>query len=196
LKSKKNEVRNVSGLKRFAIISLAAIVAGFSLSGCASNVSEGSPSEQSEVSSLGDQENNYLSDLDAVDPDAFASEESALLYLKNYCQVIANGSTPKTPDAIDSVVASYCGTELSSAVGVTPAPTPPEGVDTEEFAKIALERWGVGLPEADGSAADPVQWGMSVCEVDIDMMLSNLGEDFEGSFQEYSLETFCPELLP
>jgi hypothetical protein len=37
---------------------------------------------------------------------------------------------------------------------------------------------------------------MSVCEVDIDMMLSNLGEDFEGSFQEYSLETFCPELLP
>jgi hypothetical protein len=66
----------------------------------------------------------------------------------------------------------------------------------ETFARIALEKWGVGLPEADGSAANPVQWGMSVCEIDIEMMLSNLGDDFSGSFQEYALETFCPELLP
>lgn len=188
----------VSGnmLSKSIMFSVGAIIGVLSLTGCVSTASDTQPSEESQVLGVEDQEKNYLSDLDAVDPDAFASDRSALLYLKNYCQVVANGSTPKTPDAIDSVVASYCGTELSSAVGVTPAPTPPEGVDTEEFAKTALERWGVGLPEADGSAADPVQFGMSVCEVDIDMMLSNLGDDFAGSFQEYALETFCPELLP
>jgi hypothetical protein len=188
----------VSGnvLRKSFIFSVGVLLGALSLTGCVSTASDSKPSEESQVLGVEDQEKNYLSDLDAVDPNAFASDRSALLYLKNYCQVVADGSTPRTPDAIDSVVASYCGTELSSSVGVTPAPTPPEGVDTEEFARIALEKWGVGLPEADGSAANPVQWGMSVCEIDIEMMLSNLGDDFSGSFQEYALETFCPELLP
>jgi hypothetical protein len=61
---------------------------------------------------------------------------------------------------------------------------------------MALEKWVIGVPESDGSAVDPVQFGMSLCEADIDVMLSNLGDDFAGSFQEYALETFCPELLP
>jgi hypothetical protein len=196
LKIKKRGVRNVSELKKFVIISSAALVAGFSLSGCVSNVSEGASSEQSEVSSLDDQEKNYLSDIDAVDPDFFVSEKAALLYLKNFCQSNEDGSIQTDPDEIDTVVLSYCESDLAISLGVIPGPTPPAGVDTEEFATTALERWGVGAPESDGSALDPVQFGMSLCEADIDFMLSNLGDDFEGSFQEYALETFCPELLP
>jgi hypothetical protein len=178
------------------IVYLLISISSLYLAGCASSLPEGTITEDSAASSVESLEIKYLSDLDAVEMDYFASDKSAFLYLLNYCQYIADGSTPPSPDAIDSVVASYCDTELASAVGVTPPPAPPKGIDTEEFAKVALDKWGVGLPEEDGSSSDPVQLGMMVCEIDIDTMLSNLGDDFSGSFQEYALSTFCPEKLP
>ena len=183
-------------LKKFAVISTAAIVSTFCLSGCISNVSESAPSDQSEVSTFSDQEKTYLGEIALVDPDYFVSEKAALLYLKNFCQSHEDGFTQSDSDEIDSVVLSYCGSDLASSLGVIPGPTSPAGVDTDEFARLAVEKWGIGVPESDGSAVDPVQFGMSLCEADIDMMLSNLGDDFSGSFQEYALETFCPELLP
>ena len=188
----------VSGsmLSKSIVFSVVAILGVLSLTGCVSTASDSQPSEESQVLSVGDQEQEYLSDIDAVDPDFFVSQKAALLYLKNFCQSHEDGFTQTDPDEIDTVVLTYCGSDLAISLGVIPGPTPPAGVDTEEFAAIALERWGIGSPESDGSALDPVQFGMSLCEADIDLMLSNLGDDFEGSFQQYSLETFCPELLP
>jgi hypothetical protein len=185
-----------SMLSKSILFSVGAIFGVLSLTGCVSTASESQPSEESQVLSVGDQEQEYLSDIDAVDPDFFVSQKAALLYLKNFCQSHEDGFTQTDPDEIDTVVLTYCGSDLAISLGVIPGPTPPAGVDTEEFATIALERWGIGVPESDGSAIDPVQFGMSLCEADIDLMLSNLGDDFSGSFQEYALETFCPELLP
>jgi hypothetical protein len=156
---------------------------------------EESSSVPSELS-IEELEANYFSDLDAVDPDFFVSQNAALLALRNICQSFEEGSTQSDPDEIYTFVLSYCGSDLASSLGVIPGPTLPAGVDTEEFATIALERWGIGVPESDGSGRDPVKFGLSLCAGDVDLMLSNLGDDFEGSFQQYALETFCPELLP
>ena len=43
---------------------------------------------------------------------------------------------------------------------------------------------------------DAVSFARSLCEGDVTTMISNLGDDFEGSFQEFALATFCPEKLP
>ena len=178
------------------MFSVGAILGVLSLTGCVSTASDNQPSEESQVLGVEDQEKNYLSDLDAVDPDFFVSDNAALLGLRNICQSFEKGFTQTNPDEIYTVVLSYCGSDLASSLGVIPGPTPPSGVDAEEFAAIALETWGIGVPEADGSAIDPFKFGLSLCAGDVDLMLSNLGDDFEGSFQQYSLETFCPELLP
>ncbi len=138
----------------------------------------------------------YLDELDAVEKDYFVSDKAAFGFIKTYCQNLENGNTPSKPDAIANVVASYCETALAEEFGVTPAPEAPSSVDVAAYKKKALDEWGVGLPEADGSASDPVQLGMSMCDADIDLMTKNLGAKFKGSFQEFALTTFCPEKLP
>lgn len=143
-----------------------------------------------------DLKQQYLDDLDAVEKDYFVSDKAAFMFIGTYCQTLANGETPSKPDAIANVVASYCETALAKEFGVTPPPTPPSDVDLEAYKKKALDVWGVGKPEADGSASNPVLFGMSLCEADIDVMTTNLGAKFKGSFQEFALTTFCPEKLP
>jgi hypothetical protein len=138
---------------------------------------------------------NYFSDLDAVEADYFVSEQAGLAYLQSYCQNVVNGNTPATADAIDSVVASYCGTDLATFVGVTPAPSAPQSLDVEEFRKISEEKWGFGIPEEDGSVLDPVDAARKICEADTDWG-NNTNFTFEGSFQEYAITSFCPEKLP
>ena len=168
------------------------------LSACASNLPDTGPSEspqESETSSAEDLRLNYFSDLDEVEMDYFVSDQAALMYLMSYCQSVSDGNTPPPPDAIDAVVASYCGTDLATAVGVTPAPSAPQNVDVEEFRKISEEKWGFGTPEEDGSVLDPVSAARTICEADTEWG-NNPNFTFEGSFQEYAITSFCPEKLP
>jgi len=140
-------------------------------------------------------QDKYLAEIKAKDSSAFVSDDAALLYLKNYCQA-AETAKMVASDPIDAIVTSYCNTQLATDLGVTPAPTPDASIDLEAFAKRALDEYGVGQVEADGSQMDAVAVGQSLCSGDIDMMVTNLGSDFEGSFQYFALSTFCPEKIP
>lgn len=153
------------------------------LAGCSGSSSEPSTREQ------------YLKEWKAADSDAFVSDEASLGYLKNYCQGLQSG-TPATPDEIDTVVARYCSTELAAELGVTTFPTVAAGIDEDAFRAEAIERFQVGAPESDGSAIDAVALAQTLCDGDVGTMVANLGADWEGSFQQFALSTFCPENLP
>lgn len=154
----------------------------------------GSSSPEPEPASL---EEEYLADVYAVEADAFVSDKAALLYLKNYCEAKLS-STVATPDAVDQVVAQYCDTPLADEVGVkTPRPMPePEGIDEETFRQEALDRFEIGVEEADGSKMDAVATARMICDGDTAAMLERLGSDFAGSFQEFAMTAYCPEKLP
>lgn len=140
----------------------------------------------------------YLEEVNSANSDrpVFLSDEAALGYLKNYCQSAESG-TPATKDEVDEIVASYCGTDLATEVGVTPMAEPTtEGVDLEAFRAQALDEFGVGAEEEDGSSLDAVATAQMLCNGDVETMLSNLGDNFEGSFQQLALTTFCPGKLP
>lgn len=130
-----------------------------------------------------------------MDADAFVSDEASLAYLENYCQGLESG-TPATPDAIDTVVLRYCSTELAAELGVTTFPAVAAEIDEEAFRAEALDRFQIGAPESDGSKIDAVALAQTMCAGDIATMVANLGADFEGSFQQLALSTFCPEKLP
>lgn len=164
-------------------ISIALGAALLTLTSCSSSKGEPTTREQ------------YLKDWKAVDADAFANDEASLGYLKNYCQGLESG-TPPTPDEIDTVVAKYCSTELAAELGVTTFPPVAAGIDEEAFRAEAIERFQVGAPESDGSAIDAVALAQTLCDGDVATMVANLGADWEGSFQQFALSTFCPEKLP
>jgi hypothetical protein len=136
----------------------------------------------------------YLSEIKEVKQDAFVSDNAALMYLLNYCQAEQTGTAP-SGDAIDEIVSSYCETDLAQELGVTEAPEPDPTIDLESYKKRALEEFGVGQVEADGSKIDAVAFGQSLCSADLEVMISNLGNDFESSFQYLALSTFCPEKI-
>ena len=151
-------------------------------------------SGSSEPASLQDQ---YLAEIREVKADAFVSDQAALLYLRNYCEMKLDG-TLATPDAVDKVVDTYCDTPLANEVGVeTPRAMPePVGIDEETFRQEALERFQIGVVEADGSKMDAVSTARLICDGDVAAMLDRLGADFEGSFQQFAMTAYCPEKLP
>lgn len=142
-------------------------------------------------------EEQYLAAVKAEDADAFVSDKAALLFLKNYCEARLKGEPPP-PDAVDKVVATYCDTPLAAEVGVqTPAPMPePVGIEEETFRQEALERFQIGVEEADGSKMDAVETARLICDGDVTAMLDRLGSNFSGSFQEFAMSAYCPEKMP
>lgn len=67
--------------------------------------------------------------------------------------------------------------------------------DTEEWRQKAIERFGPEHTFSDGSKDDYVRLALSICEqsnTERETMLTNLGADYEGSFQQFVIETFCP----
>jgi hypothetical protein len=139
----------------------------------------------------------YLSEINDFNSEAFVSDQAALAYLKNYCEAAQSGQ-PSTPDAVDEIVANYCGTPLAVELGVevTAPPVTTPDFDEELFRKEALERFGVGAVEADGSSLDAMSVGQSICGSNLDIMIGNLGKNFAGSFQEFAIRNLCPEKLP
>ena len=139
----------------------------------------------------------YLSEINEFDSEAFVSDQAALAYLKNYCQAAQMGQQA-SPDAVDEIVVTYCDTPLAVELGVevlAPPVTVPD-FDEELFRKEALERFGVGAVEADGSSLDAMSTGQSICNANLDVMIGNLGANFAGSFQEFAIKNLCPEKLP
>ena len=139
----------------------------------------------------------YLSEIKAVDSEAFVSDEAALAYLKNYCEAAQLGQ-PATADALDEIVVTYCDTSLAIELGVevmAPPVTTPD-FDEELFRKESLELFGIGAEEEDGSSLDAMSAGKSICESNLEIMIGNLGTKFIGSFQEFAIKNLCPEKLP
>lgn len=69
-------------------------------------------------------------------------------------------------------------------------------VDEAAFREEALQRFGIGAPEADGSKMDAVEAAKGICGADTENMLRNLGADFKGSFQELAMSNYCPDKMP
>lgn len=69
--------------------------------------------------------------------------------------------------------------------------------DTEEWRRKAIEKFGPEQTFSDGSKDDYVRLALSICEqsnAERETMLTNLGADYEGSFQQFVIETLCPYL--
>lgn len=67
--------------------------------------------------------------------------------------------------------------------------------DTEEWRRKAIEQFGPEQTFSDGSKEDYVRLALSICkqsQSERETMLTNLGADYEGSFQQFVIETFCP----
>ena len=97
--------------------------------------------------------------------------------------------------AIEGVATKYCETDLAAQLGATTLPPPKAGVNLDAFRHEALARWNVGAPEADASKLDAVATAQSICDGDVATMVANLGSKFEGSFQQFAMQTFCPDKL-
>jgi len=67
--------------------------------------------------------------------------------------------------------------------------------DTEEWRRRAIEKFGPEQTYSDGSKDDYVRLALSICkqsDAERQTMRTNLGADYEGSFQQFVIETFCP----
>lgn len=67
--------------------------------------------------------------------------------------------------------------------------------DIEAWRRKAIERFGPEQTYSDGSNDDYVRLALSICKqsaAEREIMQTNLGADYEGSFQQFVIETFCP----
>lgn len=93
-------------------------------------------------------------------------------------------NTPGAQEALDC--ASQAGKPSSLDTG---------NFDTEEWRRKAIEKFGPEQTYNDGSKDDYVRLALSICKqspADRETMRTNLGADYEGSFQQFAIETFCP----
>ena len=67
--------------------------------------------------------------------------------------------------------------------------------DVEAWRADAIERFGPEEVFDDGSREDYVELAFSICDQsasDRERMRDNLGADYDGSFQQFIIEEFCP----
>jgi len=67
--------------------------------------------------------------------------------------------------------------------------------DVEAWRQEAIKKFGVEQVNSDGSKDDYVRTALSICRQsssERETMLTNLGARYEGSFQQFVIETFCP----
>jgi len=67
--------------------------------------------------------------------------------------------------------------------------------DTEAWRRKAIEKFGPEQTYSDGSKDDCVRLALSICkqsDAERETMRTNLGSDYEESFQQFIIETFCP----
>ena len=93
-------------------------------------------------------------------------------------------NTPGAQDALEC--AQQAGKPSSLDLG---------NFDTEEWRRKAIEKFGPERTNSDGSKDDYVRLALSICKqssTEREAMLTNLGAGYEGSFQQFAIETFCP----
>lgn len=70
------------------------------------------------------------------------------------------------------------------------------GIDEEQFLKTAKEKYGVVDEKFDdGSTLTVMDLAQAICSGNVTTMKTNLGSDWETSFNKFTIETFCPEKL-
>lgn len=104
---------------------------------------------------------------------------------------VADPITLDTPGAPAAV-------ECAEGAEEPPAVDAGEGdFDVEAWRDEAIERFGAEEVFDDGSREDYVKIAFSICdqsESERDQMRENLGGDYEGSFQRFIIEEFCPNV--
>ena len=84
------------------------------------------------------------------------------------------------------VLVTGCSDSNAEAAGLTDA----------EFRAQTLERFDGFGQRDDGSTLDPADAAKHLCtDADWGTMKSNLGADWDGSFQKFAAENYCPENL-
>lgn len=71
------------------------------------------------------------------------------------------------------------------------------GFDVEEWRAEAVAEFGPEQEYDDGTKDDYVAIAESICaqsDAERSTMRENLGDDYDGSMQEYILETYCPNV--
>ena len=143
--------------------------------------------------------NAYLNEVNQADPTHFANDQAALSYLKQFCEIRLTGGISKMDD-IETIADKYCDTDLAKQLGVRTLPKPQVGFDAEAFTARAKEI----DPELfrvleDGSFIEPVALANTICsqtQSELQSMVSNLGNDWNSSFNKFAMETLCPDSIP
>ena len=68
-------------------------------------------------------------------------------------------------------------------------------IDSEEWRRRAIEKFGQEEVYDDGSKEDYIRIALIVCELyqkDGESMIINMGADYNDSFEKFAIETFCP----
>lgn len=70
------------------------------------------------------------------------------------------------------------------------------GFDQQEFLRVAKSKYGV-VDETyeDGSTLRVMDLAQRICEGNVSEMKKNLGNDWESSFNKFTIETICPQKL-
>ena len=141
----------------------------------------------------------YLSEVNKADPSKFASDQAALSYLKQFCEIRLTGGLSRM-DLIETIASNYCATDLAKELGVKTAPSPKPGFDEKAFTKEA-KRIDPELFEVleDGSFIEPVALANQICSQsasELETMKANLAGFWTSSFNKFAVETVCPQKLP
>lgn len=103
------------------------------------------------------------------------------------------GSTLKHPITIETDGAQEA---LECARQAGPPPSLNSGAfDVESWRREAIEKFGPEETFSDGSKEDYVRLALIICKqsnAERETMRINLGSDYEGSFEQFIIESFCP----
>lgn len=143
-----------------------------------------------------------------------ANTERAVLFASNHRAVDGSGLTiAVSPEAIALGQGLPSGSSLADPITMaTPgaeeavacareAGSPPSltfrNLDVEAWRAKAIHRFGPEERHRDGSKDDYVRFALSLCTqsaADRTVMQTNLGTRYEGSFQRFVIDTFCPNI--
>lgn len=140
------------------------------------------------------------------------SEEKVVLFASNHAAADGVGLTiavndaaielgqgfPAGPDIPARITVETPGAEAALACAREagePATLDMNGVDPEAWRSEAIRRFGPEETFDDGSKEDYVELALMICnqtDGERATMRANLGAEYEGSFQKFMLDTFCP----
>ena len=127
-----------------------------------------------------------------------AADGRGLVFPVNGAAIDLDQGFPPGSNLADPVTEDTNG--ASAAVACAQAAADPPVVDAGDFdveawRAEAIERFGPEETFDDGSKEDYVEIAFLICDQsasDRARMMENLGADYDGSFQQFIIESFCP----